>query len=77
MAYLENNVISAKENIVLKANKNAIFLVLKWIWGVLGFWLLLIPTISAIKETHIKVRVICVPKIPLSVIYLVLNSLLK
>ena len=51
MAYLENNVISAKENIVLKANKNSIFLVLKWIWGVLGFWLLLIPTISAIKET--------------------------
>jgi len=51
MGYLEKNVVSNKETVKIKPNKNPIFLVLKWIWGVLGFWLFLIPTIKAIKET--------------------------
>ena len=51
MGYLEKKVISTKETIKLKPKKHPIFLILKWIWGVFGFWLLLIPTIKAIKET--------------------------
>ena len=30
---------------------NAIFLVLTWIWGILGCWLLFIPLIKAIKAS--------------------------
>lgn len=51
MGYLERNVLSGKETIKIVPKKNPIFLVLKWIWGVLGCWLLLIPTFKAIKET--------------------------
>ena len=40
-----------KEIIKIMPKKNPIFLILKWIWGVLGCWLLLVPTIKAIKET--------------------------
>ena len=51
MGYLEKNVISSKEVVKLTPKKNPVFLILKWVWGVLGFWLILIPTIQAIKET--------------------------
>ena len=51
MGYLEKNVVSDKEIVKITPKKNPIFLVFKWIWGVLGCWLLLIPTIKAIKAT--------------------------
>ncbi len=51
MGYLEKNVVSPNETIKLKPQKNPVFLVFRWIWGVLGCWLLLIPTIKAIKAT--------------------------
>ena len=51
MSYLEKHVINSKECIKITPRKHPIFLVLKWIWGILGCWLLLIPTIKAIKET--------------------------
>ncbi|MBQ4324536.1 MAG: PH domain-containing protein [Clostridia bacterium] len=51
MGYLEKNVVSSKETIKIVPKKNPIFLVLKWIWGVLGCWLLLIPTFRAISAT--------------------------
>ena len=51
MSYLEKNVVSSKETVLITPKKNPVFLVLRWIWGVLGCWLLLIPTIKAIKET--------------------------
>ena len=51
MLYLEKNVMTDKEIIKIMPKKNPIFLILKWIWGVLGCWLLLVPTIKAIKET--------------------------
>lgn len=51
MGYLEKNVVSNTETIKLKPQKNPVFLVFRWIWGVLGCWLLLIPTIKAIKAT--------------------------
>lgn len=51
MSYLENNVVSSKETVKITPQKNPIFLVLRWIWGILGCWLLLIPTIQAIKAT--------------------------
>ena len=50
-SYLKDNVVSDKETIVIEPKKNPIFLVASWIWGVLGCWLLLIPTIRAIKAT--------------------------
>ncbi len=51
MSYLEKKVISSNEKILLHPKKNPLFLVLKWIWGILFFWLLLIPTFKAIKAT--------------------------
>ena len=51
MGYLEKNVVSDKEIVKITPKKNPIFLVFKWIWGVLGCWLILIPTIKAIKAT--------------------------
>ena len=51
MGYLEKKVVSDKETVKVVPRKNPIFIVLKWIWGILGFWLLLIPTIKALKET--------------------------
>lgn len=51
MSYLENNVVGNAETIVIRPQKNPIFLVWKWILGVLGCWLLLIPTIKAIRAT--------------------------
>lgn len=51
MSYLEKNVLSETEIILMKVEKNPIFLILSWIWGILGFWLLFIPTIKAIIYT--------------------------
>ena len=51
MSYLEKKVIGTNEVVRIVPKKNPIFLVLKWVWGILGFWLLLIPTIKAISAT--------------------------
>ena len=51
MGYLEKNVVSSRETVEIEPEKNPIFLVLKWIWGVLGCWLIFIPTIQAISAT--------------------------
>ena len=51
MQYLEKNVVTKDETIKIKPEKHPIFLVLRWIWGVLGCWLLLIPTVKAIGAT--------------------------
>ena len=51
MGYLTKNVVSSKETVKITPKINPIHLVLKWIWGVLGCWLLLIPTVQAIKAT--------------------------
>lgn len=50
MSYLKNDLLG-NEITILEPKKNPIFLILRWIWGVLGCWLLLIPTILAIKFT--------------------------
>ena len=47
MSYIENNVLVIIERVSLHPLK----LVMAWIWGILGFWLLLIPLIKAIKLT--------------------------
>lgn len=51
MSYLEQNVMSSKEVVKIKPQKNSIFLVLAWIWGILGCWLIFIPTVKAIIKT--------------------------
>lgn len=51
MSYLEKKVLTDSEKVVIRVEKNPIFLVLRWIWGVLGFWLFFIPTLQAIKFT--------------------------
>ena len=51
MSYIEDNVINKNEKIVYTPELNSIRLIVAWIWGVLGFWLLLIPLINAIKVT--------------------------
>lgn len=51
MSYLKDNVLGSRETVLIEPKKNPIFLVCRWIWGVLGCWLLLIPTIQAIKAT--------------------------
>ena len=53
MGYVETNCRAPNEKITLRVRKSGFFLFWKWVWGVLGCWLLLIPTISAIKETVI------------------------
>ena len=49
--YLESNVVTLDEVIKLRPEKNPIKLIFWWIGGILGCWLLLIPTINAIRET--------------------------
>lgn len=49
--YLKKNVVASNEIIKIEPVKNPIFLVLKWIWGILGCWLIFIPTIQAIIAT--------------------------
>jgi len=51
MGYIEKNVIQSNEIIVSKIELHPIRLILAWICGILGMWLLLIPTIIAIKIT--------------------------
>lgn len=51
MNYLKTNVLGVNEHVVIEPIKNPIVLVLKWVWGILGFWLLFIPTIKAIAAT--------------------------
>lgn len=51
MNYLEKNVLCANEAIQLQPVKSPALLILRWVWGVLGCWLLLIPTIKAISAT--------------------------
>ena len=50
-SYLRKKVVGVNESIKVPVKINAIVVVLKWIWGILGFWLLFIPTIKAIRET--------------------------
>ncbi len=58
--YVENN-LNKNETIVRKAEINALGLVGPWVWGILLFWLLFIPTIKAIIATvqlnHIELAV--------------------
>lgn len=51
MSYIENNVLSNGEVIIERVSLHPLKLVMAWICGVLGFWLLLIPLIKAIKLT--------------------------
>ncbi|MBR6737269.1 MAG: PH domain-containing protein [Clostridia bacterium] len=51
MSYLKKNVVASNEIVKIEPEKSPIFLILKWIWGILGCWILLIPTIQAISET--------------------------
>lgn len=48
--YVENN-LGKNEAIVKKADRNGLFLLSAWLKGILGCWLLLIPTIKAIIAT--------------------------
>ncbi len=48
--YVENN-LNVNEQILLKAKLHPVFVVFAWIWGVLGCFLLFIPTINAIKAS--------------------------
>lgn len=49
MGYVEKNVLQNGESVVKKVELHPLKLVLAWIWGILGCWLILIPTIQAIK----------------------------
>ena len=58
--YVEKN-LSANEKIEFAAEFNGLFLIWKWILGILFFWLLLIPTIKAITATiNFHNRTLCV-----------------
>ena len=46
--YVEQN-LGKNESIVKMAKMTPVFLVFKWVWGILGFWLLLIPTFKACR----------------------------
>lgn len=50
--YVERN-LNPKESILKNAELHPIHLVMAWIWGIVGCWLLLIPTIIAIRKTII------------------------
>ena len=58
--YVENN-LGKNENIVKKAELNALFLVGVWVKAILFFWLLFIPVIKAIiatvKFNHIELAI--------------------
>ena len=49
MGYVEKNVLNHDESILKKFKLHPLKLILAWIWGVLGCWLILIPTLKAIK----------------------------
>ncbi|MBR2012879.1 MAG: PH domain-containing protein [Clostridia bacterium] len=48
--YVEKN-LNVKETILKNAQLHPVQLVLAWVWGIVGCWLLFIPTITAIKKT--------------------------
>ena len=48
--YVERN-LNPKETILKNAELHPLQLVMAWVWGILFCWLLLIPTIKAIKVT--------------------------
>ena len=51
MGYIEDNAFATGETIVYTAVKSKIYLFWYWVAGILFCWLLLIPTIRAIKES--------------------------
>ena len=51
MSYLKDNVLNHQESVKIEPKINPIILLPKWIWGILGCWLLFIPTIQAISTT--------------------------
>lgn len=51
MGYIEKNLLSSNETVKNVPQKNMMYLVGRWIWGILGCWLLFIPTIKAISAT--------------------------
>jgi len=51
MSYIEKNALAPNEKIILSVKKNPISLILAWVWGILGFWLLLMPLLNAISAT--------------------------
>lgn len=55
MSYVEENVLQDGESIIKVCKIHPFKLIVAWIFGVLGCWLLFIPTIKAIKKT-IKYR---------------------
>jgi len=48
MSYVESKVLQDGEIIQKKVELHSLRLVLAWIWGIIGCWLILIPTIKAI-----------------------------
>lgn len=51
MGYVEEKIIQKDEQIIKSVALHPLRLIFAWIWGVLGCWLLLIPTIKAIILT--------------------------
>ena len=51
MSYVAEKILHPKDTVVKQFALHPIRLVFAWIWGVLGCWLLLIPTIKAIMTT--------------------------
>lgn len=50
-SYLKKKALGVTETIKIHPRKNPIFLILRWIWGILGCWLFLVPLIKAIAAT--------------------------
>jgi len=48
MAYIESKVLQNGETIQKKVELHPLRLVLAWIWGIIGCWIIFIPTIKAI-----------------------------
>lgn len=51
MSYVEKKLLVAGESVEHFYKKAGVILFFKWLWGILGFWLIFIPTIKAIKYT--------------------------
>jgi hypothetical protein len=50
-SYLKKKALGVTETIKIRPRQNPIFLILRWIWGILGCWLFLVPLIKAIAAT--------------------------
>ncbi len=48
--YVESN-LNVRETVMKNAELHPVQLIMAWVWGIVGCWLLLIPTIKAIKTT--------------------------